>query len=242
MSGVRSVLAFDFGASGGRAIRAVYAPDSEALTTEEIHRFENIPVEADGTLYWNFDELLTHIRTGLTKAGRVDSLSVDTWGVDFGLLDRDGKLIGSPVHYRDRRTEGVAAQVVETIGAEALYRRTGNQFLDLNTLFQLFAFRLIIVVVVDEIFNGVFREKTLKLTVELSGQRFVVAQYQSRFIDCLNHIGDGKSFARTGYPQQCLIGNPLTQPFHQSPNSFGLVARRLKLRCELKIHLVFKQI
>lgn len=141
MNSVRSVLAFDFGASGGRALRAVYDPASEALTTEEIHRFENVPVEVDGTLYWNFDELLTHIRTGLAKAGRVDSLSVDTWGVDFGLLDRDGKLIGSPVHYRDRRTEGVAAKVVETIGAETLYRRTGNQFLDLNTLFQLFALK-----------------------------------------------------------------------------------------------------
>ena len=141
MTAAKKVLAFDFGASGGRAIRAVYDPASGALTTEEVHRFENIPVEIDGTLHWNFAELLSHIRTGIEKAGPVDSLSVDTWGVDFGLIDSDGKLIAPPVHYRDRRTEGVAAKTVAKIGAETLYRRTGNQFLDLNTLFQLVALK-----------------------------------------------------------------------------------------------------
>ena len=141
MSGVRKVLAIDLGASSGRAILAAYDGAAGTLSTEEVHRFENVPVEKDGTLRWDIDALTANIREGAAKAGAFESVSVDTWGVDFALSDAEGRLIEAPVHYRDRRTEGVAAQVIEKIGAETLYRRTGNQFLDLNTLFQLVALK-----------------------------------------------------------------------------------------------------
>lgn len=136
---VTKVLAFDFGASSGRAILASYADGT--LTYEEIHRFENNPVERDGTLYWDFDTLLAEVRLGVAKAGDFDSIGFDTWGVDFGLLDADGKLLESPVHYRDARTEGMVEKAFETMPAAALYHKTGNQIMALNTLFQLLALK-----------------------------------------------------------------------------------------------------
>ena len=94
MSNTATVLAFDLGASRGRAIRAVY--DGQNLTYEEIHRFENVPIEKDGHLCWDVETLLKEIHTAIQKAGTFDSLGFDTWGVDFGLLDADGHLLANP--------------------------------------------------------------------------------------------------------------------------------------------------
>lgn len=113
MSNTATVLAFDFGASSGRAIRAVY--DGQNLTYEEIHRFENIPIEKDGHLCWDVETLLKEIHTAIQKAGTFDSLGFDTWGVDFGLLDADGHLLANPVHYRDARTNGKPEQAAARI-------------------------------------------------------------------------------------------------------------------------------
>ncbi len=139
MSNKTTVLAFDLGASSGRAIKATY--ENGTLTCEEVHRFENNPIMDGGHLCWNFPALLTEIRNGIEKAGTVDSIGIDTWGVDFGLLDENGQLMGLPVHYRDSRTDGVIAQTLETIPAEELYRRTGNQIISINSLFQLLALK-----------------------------------------------------------------------------------------------------
>lgn len=141
MNPVKTVLAFDLGASSGRAIRARYDASSGKLETTEIHRFENIPVEKDGVLRWDFDSLLENIRLGLELAGPINSFGVDTWGVDFGLIGSDGKLLEAPVHYRDRRTDGVSAQVIAELGAETIYRQTGTQIMDINTLYQLIALK-----------------------------------------------------------------------------------------------------
>ena len=137
MSNTATVLAFDFGASSGRAIRAVY--DGQNLTYEEIHRFENIPIEKDGHLCWDVETLLKEIHTAIQKAGTFDSLGFDTWGVDFGLLDADGHLLANPVHYRDARTNGKPEQAAACMPAEELYAHTGNQIMAINTLFQLLA-------------------------------------------------------------------------------------------------------
>mgnify|MGYP001087759900 CR=1 FL=1 len=137
MSNTATVLAFDFGASSGRAIRAVY--DGQNLTYEEIHRFENIPIEKDGHLCWDVETLLKEIHTAIQKAGTFDSLGFDTWGVDFGLLDTDGHLLANPVHYRDARTNGKPEQAAARMPAEELYAHTGNQIMAINTLFQLLA-------------------------------------------------------------------------------------------------------
>ena len=96
-------------------------------------------------LHWDALALYRSILDGLRTAGRhvdrLDSVGIDSWGVDFGLLDRDGQLLGNPVHYRDRRTEGVIESVLEQVPAAALYRRTGIQLLPFNTLNQLVAAR-----------------------------------------------------------------------------------------------------
>lgn len=132
-----TALAFDLGASSGRAIRGVY--DDGVFTWEEIHRFENNPREAEGHFRWNFEELMREIRTGIEKAGTFDSVAFDTWGVDFGLLDESGKLLGDPVHYRDARTDGILDSALRVMDGEALYKETGTQLLPINTLFQLCA-------------------------------------------------------------------------------------------------------
>jgi rhamnulokinase len=134
-----TVLAFDFGASGGRAVKAVFA--AGGFHYEEVHRFNNVPIEKNGTLYWDFPALTAEVHTGIGKAGNFDSIGFDTWGVDFGLLDKSNRLIGLPVHYRDMRTNGISEKSAAVMAPERLYEETGNQIMDINTLFQLIALR-----------------------------------------------------------------------------------------------------
>ncbi|WP_200886151.1 hypothetical protein [Heyndrickxia ginsengihumi] len=106
---MKQVLALDLGASNGRAILGKY--DGEKLYLQEIHRFENIPIEEENTLYWDIEALFFEIKNSLRLAAHIshlDSVGIDTWGVDFGLLDSAGNLLARPVHYRDRRTEGMS--------------------------------------------------------------------------------------------------------------------------------------
>lgn len=132
---MKTVLAFDFGASSGRAIKAVY--DCGKITYEEIHRFENIPKTVDGHICHDVDMILSEVKAAIDKAGKIDSLAFDTWGVDYGLLDDEGKLIHLPVHYRDERTKDVLAKAFEKMSSDELYAKTGNQIMNINTLFQL---------------------------------------------------------------------------------------------------------
>ena len=132
-----TVLAFDFGASSGRAIRAEFY--DEHFTYKEVHRFENKPIEKAGHLRWDFDTLWREVNQGIAKAGHLDCSGFDTWGVDFGLLDQDGNLLELPVHYRDDRTIGMVEKAQAILSAEKLYTATGTQILAINTLFQLLA-------------------------------------------------------------------------------------------------------
>ena len=141
MAGKR-ILAFDFGASSGRAILASY--EDGRIAMREIHRFSNDPVMVRGVFYWDVLRLFFEIKQGVTKAvheGGFEAIGIDTWGVDFGLLDNKGRLMGNPVHYRDTRTVGMMEKTFETIPADELYNRTGIQLVKLNTLFQLVALR-----------------------------------------------------------------------------------------------------
>ncbi len=124
--------AVDLGASSGRVIVA-----SEELTLTEVHRFGNGPIRVAGTLHWDVLGLYREILYGLRKAGPLDSIGVDSWAVDYGLLDSTGALIGNPVCYRDSRTDGVLEEVVAEIGAAELYDVSGLQFLPFNTIYQL---------------------------------------------------------------------------------------------------------
>ena len=132
---MKTVLAFDFGASTGRAIKAVF--DGSKITYEEIHRFDNIPKEVDGHVCHDVDMIFTEIKTAIEKAGKIDSIAFDTWGVDYALLDKDGNIIHEPFHYRDERTKDALAKAFEKITPDELYKETGNQIMSLNTLFQL---------------------------------------------------------------------------------------------------------
>lgn len=133
----KNVLAIDFGGSNGRVILGVF--DQGKLHLEEIHRFPNQPIVKQGSLYWDFPQLCHELVVGIQKATaryEVDSIGIDTWGVDYGLLDDKG-LLSYPRHYRDPRTQGYLAKALEKISPEALYTATGNQLMEINTLFQL---------------------------------------------------------------------------------------------------------
>lgn len=131
------VLAFDFGASNGRAIVGDF--DGKQLKMEVVHRFPNSPVEKDGGLYWDFEKLFSEVKAGLEKCGDVVSVGVDTWGVDFGLLDKDGKLLRDPRNYRDEYSVPMIELARERAGKSELYKKTGIQTLYYNSLFQLMA-------------------------------------------------------------------------------------------------------
>ena len=139
---MKKVLAFDFGASSGRAI--IGSLEDGKITLKEVHRFTNDPVKLGDTLYWDVLRLFHEIKQGIVKAkiaGGFDSIGIDTWGVDFGLIDKDGRLLENPVHYRDLRTAGLVDESFKTIPKEKLYGITGIQFMELNTLFQLISLR-----------------------------------------------------------------------------------------------------
>ena len=130
-----SVLAFDLGASSGRAIKADY--DNGILTYNEVHRFEISPMTMDDGIHHNIDALMSEIKEAVSLAGHVDALAFDTWGVDYALLDENNNLINEPFHYRDSRTAKVLEKAEQTMPLKDLYSETGNQVMNINTLFQL---------------------------------------------------------------------------------------------------------
>lgn len=132
-----TVLAFDFGASSGRAITGNF--DNGKITYKEIHRFDNIPVTDNGRIMWDFPLLLKEVDTTIASCSNVDSVAFDTWGVDYGILDENDNLVGLPVNYRDSRTLGMPEKVFSLISPDRLYTSTGNQIMAINTLFQLMA-------------------------------------------------------------------------------------------------------
>jgi rhamnulokinase/L-fuculokinase len=142
MTQTKQLLAFDFGASSGRAMLGRF--DGDRISLEEIHRFSNDPVLVGKTWFWDVLRLFHEIKQGLIKVkscGKIDSIGIDTWGVDFGLIDAAGYLLENPVHYRDARTQGMIDQVTQIVPKDELYRRTGTQFLHFNTLYQLYALK-----------------------------------------------------------------------------------------------------
>lgn len=138
-------IAVDLGAGSGRVFLAGVGPGEFLL--EEIHRFTYPPREKNGHLRWNFAQIFEEIRSGLRMAGDcageigrpVQSIGVDSWGVDYGLIDADGNLIDDPVCYRDHRTSGVMKQVFARVSRANIFEKTGIQFLNFNTIFQLYA-------------------------------------------------------------------------------------------------------
>ncbi len=140
MGDKRQVLAFDFGGGSGRAILGRL--EDGKIRMEEVYRFSNDPVIINHTMYWDTLRQFFEIKQGMQKAkqkGGFDSIGIDTWGVDFGLLDAHGALLESAVHYRDQRTVGMQEQTFQAISKEEIYQITGNQFENFNTIFQLYS-------------------------------------------------------------------------------------------------------
>src|SRR6266545_4422689 len=149
MSQAASYAAVDLGASGGRVVVGRVGPGTLELT--EAHRFPNVPVRLPDGLHWDvlrlYREVLDGLRAAAAGAGSlpptspaaIASVAVDSWGVDYGLLDASGALLGNPYHYRDPRTDGMVEKVAARVPPADLYAITGLQFLPLNTIYQLAA-------------------------------------------------------------------------------------------------------
>jgi len=144
MSATVDFLAADLGASNGRVLLGKW--DGARFELEDLHRFQNGPVAVLDRLYWDVLSLWSEVKTGMTRYaasshGTLAGIGIDTWGVDFGLLDKAGRLLGNPVHYRDARTSGMIERVFTSVPKADLFDLTGIQFLELNTLFQLYSMR-----------------------------------------------------------------------------------------------------
>jgi rhamnulokinase len=138
-----SVLAFDLGAGSGRLIAGRL--DGGRLALQEIHRFPNDPVQVGDRLHWDILRLYHEMKQGILKAkhqlGGITSIGIDSWAVDFGLIGRNGELLGNPYHYRDHHTDGMMEEVFAVIPKEVIFRRSGIQFLQFNTIYQLAALK-----------------------------------------------------------------------------------------------------
>jgi len=139
----KNFLVFDFGASNGRASVAFY--DGSRFDFEVVHRFDNVPVYLGGTLYWDFLRLFSELKTGLTAAvkkfSKIESLGIDTWGVDFGLVDKNGALICNPVHYRDKHRNSMPDEVYKLISGRELFDLTGAAQASYYGLFNLYSLK-----------------------------------------------------------------------------------------------------
>ena len=139
MAQTRTYLAIDLGAESGRAILGAF--DGERLTLSDVHRFTNGPVRLLDGLHWDVLRLWSEIKDSLSRAAHQDqppvSIGLDTWGVDFALLDRDGRLLGNPYHYRDSRTDGMIDEAFKRMPREQIFDLSGIQFMPINTLYQL---------------------------------------------------------------------------------------------------------
>ena len=140
--GGKTYLALDLGAESGRAIAGTF--DGERLSLREVHRFPNVPVRRGENVHWDLPALFDEVKRGIAAAAtlfkdELVSVGVDTWGVDYGLLDEDGRLMGLPHQYRDSRTAGIQDSVIERLGKDFLYEQTGIQLMEMNSLYQLLA-------------------------------------------------------------------------------------------------------
>lgn len=141
-------LAIDFGGGSGRVIAGTITDEKgeRKLTMQLVHRFQNRQVRLGNHVYWDFPALFEDMKTGLKKAAqlglKVSGIAIDTWGVDFGFIDRDGNLVGNPVCYRDARTNGMAERFFADVDRTAHYAVNGTQVMEINTLFQLLSLKL----------------------------------------------------------------------------------------------------
>jgi rhamnulokinase len=142
---ISKFLAVDLGAESGRVIVGILKEDR--IYVEEVHRFPNQQIHKDNNCYWDVPFLFKEIRKGISTAvekghNDIESLGIDTWGVDFGLIGKNGELLGLPHTYRDNRTIGIPEKVFNIISSDDIYRKTGIQIMQINSLYQLYSIKL----------------------------------------------------------------------------------------------------
>ncbi len=137
MTQARNYLAIDLGAESGRTI--VGSLDGNQLTLTETHRFANGPVQLNDGLHWDVLRLWSDIKEGIGKSKAIESIGLDTWAIDFALLDRNNSLLSNPFHYRDARTDGMMEEAFKHLPRAEIFSYTGIQFMQINTLYQLLA-------------------------------------------------------------------------------------------------------
>ena len=137
MTPTRNYLAIDLGAESGRAIVGSF--DGKQLTLTETHRFANAPVRLNDGLHWDVLRLWSDIKDGISKSKSIDSIGLDTWAIDFALLDHNNSVLSNPFHYRDARTDGMLEEAFKRMSRADIFANTGIQFLQINTLYQLLA-------------------------------------------------------------------------------------------------------
>lgn len=213
----KKVLAFDFGASTARAMIGVY--DGTKIGIEEIHRFSNDPVILGKTMYWDVLRLFFEIKQSLIKSkpfGKIDSIGIDTWGVDFGLLDEEGNLLENPVHYRDQRTNGMVDLSFEKINKEEFYDITGNQFMEINTAFQLLALkerkshlleRADVMLLMPDLFNYFLTGKKVSENSIASTTQLFDAKKRTWSDKVINSLGIPKKLFTEIVPSGTVVGN-----------------------------------
>ena len=211
---MKRYLAADFGAGSGRVI--VGTPSTEGIQLEEIHRFENNQKMIDGHLRWDFNALFNELKTGLKKAfakygDEIESIGVDTWGVDYGLLDEDGKLISTPICYRDDRTKGMLELAFQKLPKEEFFQHAANQFMEINTAFQLLSAVTACKADTNMAYDNVIRAKKLLFMPDLFNyfltgkcyNEFTIAS-TSQLMNSLTHQWDDVIFERLGLPKRLM--------------------------------------
>ena len=201
-----NLLGFDFGASSGRAMLGVF--DGNKIEIEEIHRFSNDPVMLCGRFVWDVPRLVYEMKQALLKLSRtgvhVDAIGIDTWGVDYGMLDDNGHLLGLPVHYRDDRTLGMREKVREVIPDKELFARTGLAYNQFNTLYQLYAMKLEGDPVLDRAADLLFMPDLLAYFLTgKKGTEYTVAS-TSELINPYTRDWDRELMERLGLPTRFL--------------------------------------
>ena len=183
---MKYVLAVDIGASSGRHILGYIKDDK--LNLQEVHRFENHAVKKGNHLIWQVDYLLGEIKKGINKCHELgiypESIGIDTWGVDYVLLDDNDDLIGDAISYRDSRTENIMDEVFENVSKDRIYQSTGIQFMQLNTIFQLSAHK-------KEDGSVLDKEKTLLTIPDYLGYLLSNTKYNEYTIASTTRLLDG---------------------------------------------------
>jgi rhamnulokinase len=212
---VTKYLAFDFGAESGRAIVGIL--DGERISVEEINRFKNNHIKVFHNYYWNTFELFEELKKGLKIAvqkghGDIKSIGIDTWGVDFGILDNEGKLLELPHTYRDPRTEDMMEKVFNIIPREEIYARTGIQFMEINSLYQLFAIKKLKEQKLKKGKNLLFMPDLINyfLTGEINNEYTIAST--SQFLNVHEKQFDKEIFTRLNLPYEILA--PVIKPGH----------------------------